>query len=102
MANQTTIWRRRWSEHGQGRNDLPCLVPQRAKAAPSALQTPPPPAGDKSTRKVSKRKRRREAVSKRSKRIAMILLGVVMALLAVAQHFGWIAGPPPLLAPGIQ
>jgi hypothetical protein len=37
-----------------------------------------------------------------SKRIAMILVGVVIALLAVAQHFGWIAGPPPLLAPGIQ
>jgi hypothetical protein len=30
------------------------------------------------------------------------LVGVVMALLAVAQHFGWIAGPPPLLAPGIH
>ena len=39
-------------------------------------------------------------MSKKSKRIAMILVGVVMALLALAQHFGWIAGPPPLLAPG--
>ena len=28
--------------------------------------------------------------------------GVAIALLAVAQYFGWIAGPPPLLAPGIQ
>jgi hypothetical protein len=45
---------------------------------------------------------RREAMSKRSKRIALILVGAAMALLAVAQHFGWIAGPPPLLAPGIQ
>ena len=42
-------------------------------------------------------------MSKRSKRIAaLILVGGAMALLAVAQHFGWIAGPPPLLAPGIQ
>ena len=33
-------------------------------------------------------------MSKKSKRIALILVGVAMALLAVAQHFGWIAGPP--------
>ena len=59
--------------------------------------------GDKSTRKVSKREQKGgNVMSKKSKRIAMILVGVVMALLAVAQHFGWIAGPPPLLAPGIQ
>ena len=33
----------------------------------------------------------------------MILIGVLaIALLAVAQYLGWIAGPPPLLAPGIQ
>jgi len=43
----------------------------------------------------------REVMSKKSQRIAMILVGVVMALLAVAQHFGWIAGPPPLRAPGM-
>lgn len=41
-------------------------------------------------------------MSKRSKRIALILVGAAMALLAAAQHFGWIAGPPPLLAPEIQ
>jgi uncharacterized membrane protein YccC len=41
-------------------------------------------------------------MSKRSKRIALIVVGVAIALLAVAHHFGWIAGPPPLLAPGIQ
>jgi hypothetical protein len=41
-------------------------------------------------------------MSKRSKRLALIAVGVVLALLAVAQHFGWITGPPPLLAPGIQ
>jgi hypothetical protein len=41
-------------------------------------------------------------MGKKSKRIAMILILVVMALLAVAQHFGWIAGPPPLLAPGVR
>ena len=43
-----------------------------------------------------------KVMSKKSKRIAVILVGVVMALLAVAQHFGWIAGVPPLLAPGLQ
>jgi hypothetical protein len=41
-------------------------------------------------------------MSKKSKRIALIFVGIAIALLAVAQHFGWIAGPPPLLAPGIQ
>jgi hypothetical protein len=41
-------------------------------------------------------------MSKTSKQLALIVVGVVMALLAIAQHFGWIAGPPPLLAPGIQ
>jgi hypothetical protein len=45
---------------------------------------------------------RLEMISKKSKGIAMILIVVVMAFLAVAQHFGWIAGPPPLLAPGVQ
>ena len=59
--------------------------------------------GNKRTRKVSKAEtERREMMSKKSKRIAMILVVVVMAFLAVAQHFGWIAGPPPLLAPGVQ
>jgi hypothetical protein len=54
-------------------------------------------------RKVSKAEtERREVMSKKAKRIAMILVGVLMALLFAAQHFGWIAGPPPLLAPGIQ
>jgi hypothetical protein len=41
-------------------------------------------------------------MSKKSKQIAMILVVVVLAFLAVAQHFGWISGPPPLLAPGVQ
>jgi hypothetical protein len=41
-------------------------------------------------------------MGKKSKRIAMVLILVVMALFAVAQHFGWIAGPPPLLAPGVR
>lgn len=53
-------------------------------------------------RKVSKQNRRAKAMSKRSKRIALILVGVAMALLAAAQYFGWTAGPPPLLAPGIR
>jgi hypothetical protein len=41
-------------------------------------------------------------MSKKSTRIAMILVVAAMAFVAVAQHFGWIAGPPPLLAPGVQ
>ena len=69
----------------------------------NVVQDAPPPAGDKSTRKVSKLEQKGgKVMSKKSKRIAMILVGVVMALLAVAQHFGWIAGPPPILAPGIR
>jgi predicted nucleic acid-binding Zn ribbon protein len=35
------------------------------------------------------------------RRFALIVIGV-MALIAVAQHLGWIAEPPPLLAPGIH
>ena len=41
-------------------------------------------------------------MSKQSQRIALILIGVVMLLVAIAQHLGWLSGPPPLLAPGIQ
>jgi len=41
-------------------------------------------------------------VSKECRRIAIILVGVTMAFLAVAQQFGWIAGPPPFLATGIH
>ena len=41
-------------------------------------------------------------MSGRSERIGLILVGLAMAILAVAQHFGWVAGPPPLLAPWIQ
>src|SRR5262245_43756017 len=59
-------------------------------------------ANGRPARVVAEAEERREVMSKRSKRIALILVGVVMTILAVAQHFGWIAGPPPLLAPGIQ
>lgn len=55
-----------------------------------------------STRRVSKGAENAEPMSKTSKRIALILVAVVIALLAVAQHVGWIAGPPPLLAPGVK
>jgi hypothetical protein len=41
-------------------------------------------------------------MSKKSRRIATISVVVVMALFAIAQHFGWIAGPPSLLAPGTR
>jgi hypothetical protein len=40
-------------------------------------------------------------MSKGSKRIVLILVGVAMVLLAAAQYFGWIAGPPSLLARGV-
>jgi hypothetical protein len=40
-------------------------------------------------------------MNKKSQRIALIALGVFIAL-AAARHFGWIDGPPPLLAPGIH
>jgi hypothetical protein len=56
---------------------------------------------NKSTRLKRKRKGGR-TMSKKSTRIAMILVVAAMAFVAVAQHFGWIAGPPPLLAPGVQ
>jgi hypothetical protein len=35
-------------------------------------------------------------------RLLLISVGIAMVLLAIAQHFGWIAGPPAALAPGIQ
>lgn len=38
-------------------------------------------------------------MSKASKRIILIVVGVALVLLAVAQYFGWVAGPPPLFAP---
>jgi hypothetical protein len=42
-------------------------------------------------------------MSKKSERIAMILVVVHDGVLgSLAQHFGWRAGPPPLIAPGIQ
>ena len=41
-------------------------------------------------------------MNKQSRRIALVALGLFVAFMAVAQHFGWIAGPPPLLAPGIH
>ena len=41
-------------------------------------------------------------MNRRSARIALVSVGVMLALLAAAQYFGWIAEPPPLLAPGLQ
>ena len=35
-------------------------------------------------------------------RLLLVSVGIAILLVAIAQHFGWIAGPPPLLAPGIQ
>jgi hypothetical protein len=43
-------------------------------------------------------------MTKRSRRVVLhaILVGVALALPAIAQHFGWISGAPPVLAPGIK
>jgi len=41
-------------------------------------------------------------MSRPSWRVALVVVGVMMALVAIAQHLGWLAGPPPLLAPGIR
>jgi hypothetical protein len=29
----------------------------------------------------------------------MVVVGIAIVLLAIAQYFGWVAGPPPLFAP---
>ena len=34
--------------------------------------------------------------------VSLIVFGGLIVLMSVAQHFGWIAEPPPLLAPGIH
>jgi hypothetical protein len=49
-------------------------------------------------------KERLEGMSKRSRRIALHVVLVIgaLALPVIAQHFGWISGAPPLLAPGIK
>jgi hypothetical protein len=40
-------------------------------------------------------------MSRQSWRVGLVLLVVLIALMAIAQHFGWLAAPP-LLAPGIH
>jgi hypothetical protein len=60
---------------------------------------------DKSTPAVSKskKKERLAGMSRRSKRIALhvILIGLMLALPFIAQHFRLLSAPP-LLAPGIK
>jgi hypothetical protein len=41
-------------------------------------------------------------MSRQSRRVALIVVGVLIVLVAIAQHLGWLAGAPPLLAPGIH
>jgi hypothetical protein len=41
-------------------------------------------------------------MSRQSRRVALVVVVVLIALVAIAQHLGWLAGPPPLLAPGIH
>jgi len=62
----------------------------------------PPRSGTRHADGVSKPKKKDGRMSKRSLRIALIMVGLTMALVALAQHFGWLSGPPPLLAPGIR
>jgi hypothetical protein len=35
-------------------------------------------------------------------RLLLVSVGIAIVLVAIAQHFGWIAGPPTALAPGVQ
>jgi len=41
-------------------------------------------------------------MSKPSWQISLIVVGSLIVLIAIAEHFGWIAGAPPLLAPGLH
>ncbi|MGB7217231.1 MAG: hypothetical protein WBD07_00345 [Vicinamibacterales bacterium] len=41
-------------------------------------------------------------MSRQSRRVALIAVGVLMALVAIGQYLGWLDGPPALLAPGIH
>jgi len=41
-------------------------------------------------------------MNKPSRRATLIMVAALLALMAVAKHFGWIAEAPPLLAPGIH
>jgi hypothetical protein len=40
--------------------------------------------------------------TKERNRLLLVAVGIVIVFVAVAQHFGWIAGPPTVLAPGIR
>ena len=40
--------------------------------------------------------------TKERNRLLLFAVGIAIVFLAVAQHFGWIAGPPTVLAPGIR
>lgn len=40
--------------------------------------------------------------SKERNRLLLVAVGIAIGLVAVAQHFGWIAGPPTVLAPGVR
>jgi hypothetical protein len=34
-----------------------------------------------------------------NRRVLLVVVGIAFVLLAIAQYFGWVAGPPPLFAP---
>jgi len=40
--------------------------------------------------------------TKERNRLLLVAVGIAIVFVAVAQHFGWIAGPPTVLAPGIR
>ena len=37
-----------------------------------------------------------------SRRATLVVVGLLIALVAIAHYLGWLAGAPPLLAPGIH
>jgi len=34
-----------------------------------------------------------------NRRLLLVVVGIAIVLLAIAQYFGWVAGPPPVFAP---
>ena len=62
--------------------------------------------GDRARRRlislVDEESKGKEMTDKQRNRLLLISVGIALVLVAIAQHFGWIAAPPPVLAPGVQ
>jgi len=41
-------------------------------------------------------------MSRPSRRVTLVVVGLLIALVAIARYLGWLADAPPLLAPGIR